>query len=203
MRKIILHLFLSLLLFAISFHGKSESESATLSDIEKELFDSGLNFKTLGRWDDAINEFNKVLNANPKSSESYYQIGIIYDYQLRYDEAIGFFQKASETDSKYAFFAGLDYENLGRWDNAISSFKKVLSSYPDFINARFHLGLSYKKIKKHVEAVSEFKKILEKDKNHAGSIYNLAIIYKELGLISEAEKEALRFNQITFSEWKP
>ncbi|OGL39254.1 MAG: hypothetical protein A3C43_07140 [Candidatus Schekmanbacteria bacterium RIFCSPHIGHO2_02_FULL_38_11] len=203
MRKIILHLFLSLLLFAISFHGKSESESATLSDIEKELFDSGLNFKTLGRWDDAINEFNKVLNANPKSSESYYQIGIIYDYQLRYDEAIGFFQKASETDSKYAFFAGLDYENLGKWDNAISSFKKVLSSYPDFIKARFHLGLSYKKNGMINDAISEFKNILIYEPNHGGSVYNLSIIYKDLGLPIEAKKEALRFNQITFSEWEP
>ena len=203
MRKIILHLFLSLLLFAISFHGKSESESATLSDIEKELFDSGLNFKTLGRWDDAINEFNKVLNANPKSSESYYQIGIIYDYQLRYDEAIGFFQKASEIDSKYAFFAGLDYENLGRWDNAISSFKKVLSSYPDFIKARFHLGLSYKKNGMINDAISEFKNILIYEPNNGGSVYNLSIIYKDLGLPIEAKKEALRFNQITFSEWEP
>ena len=159
--------------------------------------------KKEGRWNEAINEFNKVLKLNPKSGESYYQIGVICEYQLKYEEAVYYFQKASDTDSKYAFLTGLDYENLGRWNDAIYSFKKVLSSYPDFIKARFHLGLSYKKIKKQVEAVSEFKKILEKDKNHAGSIYNLAIIYKELGLISEAEKEALRFNQITFSEWKP
>ena len=53
------------------------------------------------------------------------------------------------------------------------------------------------------KAISIFKKILEQDKNHAGSIYNLAIIYKDLGLINDAKREALRFNQITFSEWKP
>src|SRR3989304_6252138 len=165
---IFLSLFINLVIINLSF-----------AEEEKIFLNNGLFFKKEGRWDEAINEFNKVLKLNPKSGESYHQIGIIYEYQLKYEESIYFFQKASETDSKYAFFAGLDYENLGRWDNAISSFKKVLSSSPDFIKARFHLGLSYKKIKKYVEAVSEFKKILEKDKNHAGSIYNLAIIYKE------------------------
>jgi len=53
------------------------------------------------------------------------------------------------------------------------------------------------------DAISEFKNILIYEPNHGGSVYNLSIIYKDLGLPIEAKKEALRFNQITFSEWEP
>lgn len=193
MKKIIfLSFFINLVIINLSF-----------AENEKTFLNQGESLKKEGRWNEAINEFNKVLKLNPKSDESYYQIGIICEYQLKYQEAIYSFQKASKIDSKYAFYAGLDYENLEKWDDAISSFKKALSDYPDFINAGFHLGLSYERKKMYNEAISEFKKILEKNQNHAGSIYNIAIIYKELGLISEAKKETLRFNQITFSEWKP
>jgi len=193
--KIIFYILLSLNLIAINLSLAAEEE--------KIFFNKGLSFEKDGRWGEAINEFNNALRLNPRSAESYYHIGVIYEYQLKYYEAINFFQKASDVDSKYAFYAGLDWENLEKWDEAISAFKTVLSVYPEFINARFHLGFSYKKKKMFTEAISEFKKILEQDQNHAGSIYNLAIIYKDLGMMSEAKKEASKFNQLTSSNWSP
>ena len=180
-----------------------DSAFTMLSNEEKIYFNKGLSFKKDGKWQEAITQFNKVIKLNPKSSESYYHIGIIYEYQLKYPEAINSFHKASRLDSKYAFYAGLDLENLGRWDEAISSFKSVLRDYPGMTEARFHLGLSYKKKKMLLEAISEFKKILAQDKNHAGSVYNLAIIYKKLGMMNEAKREALEFNSLTFSKWTP
>ena len=174
-----------------------------LSNEEKVYFNKGLSFKKEGKWPEAIAQFRNVIKLNPKSPESCYLIGIIYEYQLKYTEAIKFFEEASKFDSKYAFYAGLDCENTGRWDEAISSFKSVLKDYPGMTEARFHLGLSYEKKKMFPEAISEFQKILAQDKNHAGSIYNLAIIYKKLGMMNEAKRETSEFNSLTFSKWTP
>jgi len=182
---------------------KTDRVSQMASNEEKVYFNKGLSFKKEGKWPEAIAQFRNVIKLNPKSAESHYHLGVIYEYQLKYTEAIKSFGEASKYDSKYAFYAGLDCENTGKWDEAISFFKSVLKDYPGMTEARFHLGLSYEKKKMFPEAISEFQKILVQNKNHAGSVYNLAIIYKKLGMMNEAKRETSEFNSLTFSKWTP
>ena len=201
----LIFIFLSLISidFCYSEDFRSDFVPTNLSGREKIYYEKGLSFKKQGKWNEAISEFTMVLKLNQRSAESHYNIGLIYEYKLMYEDAIRFFLKASDINSKYAFYAGLDQENLGRLEDAITSFRKVLANYPESIDSRFHLALSYKRKMIFPEAISEFKKILEQDQKYAGAYYNLSLIYKNLGLIKESQKEAEKFNQLTFSNWKP
>lgn len=82
-----------------------------------------------GEYDMAIANYNKVIQLNPKNSESYLSRGLSYFNKKSYEQAVSDFSKSIELDPKepIAYFnrAG-SYEKLGNMQNAIADYQKTV-----------------------------------------------------------------------------
>ncbi|MFA5093242.1 MAG: tetratricopeptide repeat protein [Candidatus Omnitrophota bacterium] len=89
---------------------------------------------------------------------------------------------------------GLQYEYLGRFDDAQLEYKRALKIKPDLIEARSNLASLYFKLKLYNQALAEYD-LLEKSKlgSKAGEVVNnLANVYEAMGNFKMA---VLKYNQ--------
>src|SRR4030042_5342299 len=62
----------------------------------------GLAYSHKGQYDQAISDFNKALEINPRYAEAYNNRGLAYDERGQLDQAISDFNKALEINPRYA-----------------------------------------------------------------------------------------------------
>ena len=65
---------------------------------EEDALKKGVDFTRHDKLDEAIAEFNKIITANPKSANAYYNLGFAYDKKGDLDKAVYNFSKAIEAD---------------------------------------------------------------------------------------------------------
>lgn len=86
-----------------------------------------------GQYDQAIAEYNKALEINPRLDLAYYGRGIAYGSKAEYDRAISDFTKAVEIDPRFALaysLRGSAYWKTGQYDQAIADYTKALEIDP-------------------------------------------------------------------------
>ena len=79
-------------------------------------------------YDQAIHDYNKVIEVNPRYAEAYNNRGIAYFYKGDYDQAIRDSTKAIEIGPRYAgayYNRGAAYAKKGENDQAIRDLKKA------------------------------------------------------------------------------
>jgi tetratricopeptide (TPR) repeat protein len=117
-------------------------------------------YEEQGNLDKPIVEYDKAFSLDQNYGASY-QLAAIYFRQNKYDLALGYIEKSLKkfNRSLYALnLQGLILDNLGRFSEAIESYKKALDIAPDETNIRFNLAYSYY----HMNEFSKSKEILEK-----------------------------------------
>lgn len=82
------------------------------------------------KFDEAIKEYEKAIELNPQSANTYLNLASVYQYSLNdFDKAMEVYQKAIQSNSKNVDFinmAALAYEQHGDNDKAKEYFQKVL-----------------------------------------------------------------------------
>jgi Flp pilus assembly protein TadD len=81
---------------------------------------------------------------------------------------------------------GQELLQRGAYSQAVTAFKKVLASEPDFFEARFNLGFAYLQWGNNAQAVAELKKALKLQPKNSEAWSNLAIAYDNLNRSNEA-----------------
>jgi len=76
---------------------------------EKEIFDKGYSLSKLGMYEDALKQFDLLIQMNPKGVSGYYGKGNVYMDQKKYEEALAMFQKSVEVDPKFIY----GHNNIG------------------------------------------------------------------------------------------
>jgi len=140
-----------------------------------------------GDYDNAVKNFQKVIDLNPNIAELHNLIGIAY---LQRKETIGSavhaFEEAVRLDPNLADA----YNNLaiiysGHIDDlslAEEYFKKAIEKKPDFARAYFGLGWLYMTRLQEIEkAVPFLEKAVEYNPDHPESLYFLGIAYVTIG----------------------
>jgi tetratricopeptide (TPR) repeat protein len=82
-----------------------------------------------GQYDEAISNYNKALEINPRYASAYYNRGIAYGEKGQYNEEISDYNKALEINPKSADAycnRGIAYGKKGEYDKAISDFTKAM-----------------------------------------------------------------------------
>lgn len=120
----------------------------------KEFLDTGIDYFYEGKFEDAINCFDKSLELNKEFSVTYFYRGAAYHSLGEYDEAMLDYSKSISLDPKMT--------------DAYYNRAKVILSRKDIQNPD---------IKK---AISDLEKALELDENFADALYALAAAYKKL-----------------------
>jgi len=137
-------------LMAISIVSVSFSTSIANTGADAH-FQEGVNYINKGDYKEAIEEFNKTLNIDPKYIDAYCGIGIAYINQKKYKEAIEALERAISLDSEKAiayYLLGMAYEQIMSYGKAITAWNKFLALSPE--------GKSAERVKRHLQRLEEF-----------------------------------------------
>ena len=120
-------------------------------------------------YDKAIAEAERAVALDSSGSEAYSQYASTLLFACRPEEAIPMFQKAIRLNpnaSTYTFvFLGHAFRNAGRFEEAVSAYKKGIQRAPDFIVAHVGLGTTYSLMGREKEARAEAEEVLRINPN--------------------------------------
>jgi tetratricopeptide (TPR) repeat protein len=120
--------------------------------------------RKLGRYEDAIANYDKALEIKPNYHYSWDNRGNSLRKLARYEEAIASYDKAIEVkpdDHEAWNNRGNSLDDLGRYEEAIASYDKAIEIKPDKYNAWSNRGLSLKNLGRNEEAIASYDKALE------------------------------------------
>lgn len=115
-------------------------------------FEKGVDYINQGDYQQAIEEFNRVISIDSEYVDAYCGIGIVYLNQKNYKKAIEAFEKATalDPDEPIAYYLlGRAYEEIMNYEKAISAWNKFLALHPRGKRAR--------RLRKHIKRLEEFK----------------------------------------------
>jgi len=86
-----------------------------------------------GHPDQAISDFTKAIELNPKDAIAFNNRGVAHDSLGQHEQAISDYNKAIELNPKYAdafYNRGIAHRNLGQHEQAISDYNKAIELSP-------------------------------------------------------------------------
>jgi Tfp pilus assembly protein PilF len=126
-------------------------------------------YKSLGKTELAIREYQTALKFDPRFADAYNNLGIIYGQLGKPTLALEQFQKAIYAQSDFAkalFNLGIVYQQLDSLDQAEVSYFKALQIDPQYETAHLNLGKVYFRKGMKEKAREEWKRVLEINPNN-------------------------------------
>jgi tetratricopeptide (TPR) repeat protein len=178
---------------------KSDKEASEVSI--NELLSKGISYYDEGMIDEAIEQFNQILEIDPGNAKANYNLGNTYADKGMFDEAISAYKKAVEKDTGLidAYFnLSMLYLDMGLIDEAITLCKQAVEANPNDSFLCFHLGEAYTRNKQYKDAITAFKKAISINPMDPETQYRLAEVYYEtkqfdIALKHATEAEALGY----------
>jgi tetratricopeptide (TPR) repeat protein len=151
-----------------SFPGEDNSETAkvearasqyTNSSSVDELISNGESLYDLGKYEEAITYFDKVLALDANDTYTLYYKGISLESLGKHEEAITYFDKVlalNPTDTDTLTYKGISLESLGKHEEAITYFDRVLSLDPNNANTLSWKQYSLDNLGKYENTLTNF-----------------------------------------------
>ena len=156
-------------------------------------------YDDLGRYDDAIAEYERAIELDPKDAYPHNGLGNVYFEVGRYDDAIAEYERAIELDPKDACphnGLGSVYYEVGRYKEAIAEYKRAIELDPKFALPHNGLGSVYYELGRHDEAIAEYERAIELDPKYAMPHLSLAGIYRRLDKQEELVQHSQRTREL-------
>ncbi len=97
----------------------------------------------LGKKDESMAEYKKILEVNPRHAASLHNVALIYYDKKDYQQTIDYATRSVESESnipQYYNTIGLGYYGLKDWASAEKSYRAALKKKPDYTDALFNLA---------------------------------------------------------------
>jgi len=94
---------------------------------------------------------------------------------------------AIATDAKLQYNKGIDYYQLGQYEQASYCFKSAIELDPNYIDAYYNLGSILEYLKQDEEALAVFKQIILRKPDDYEAVYKAAFLSKKLGEYKKAK----------------
>ncbi len=181
-------------------------ERSTSKDIVKHII-LGDNYYKEGKLDEAIAEYNKALNIEPRN-DIFNKLAQVqqqkratgkrdstspkidtFESEKPLDEMPDILETdkiTQEVSIEGLMRRGASFYDDGVIDKAIDTFKEVLEIDPDELEAHYNLGNAYADKGMFDEAIAEYKTAVENDPGFVDAYLNLSMLYLDMGLVDEA-----------------
>jgi len=158
----------------------------------------GLALSRTGRLDDAIVEFQRVLELNPKHGGAYLNLGSIYFKQGKLEEAIEALQKSIILSPRLSPEAynnlGVIFLNQGKTEEALKAYQQSVNIRPLNDAALYNLGDLYARQGEIDQAIAYMEKVIKIAPESFRAYGMLSRLYEKKGWkekSQEATKKAL------------
>jgi tetratricopeptide (TPR) repeat protein len=145
------------------------------------------------KQDKAIEQYQKIIEKNPKQAGAHMMLGMIYEYQKKNDLSEDHYRKALVINPDFVPAANnLAYmlaEKGGNLDEALEFAKKAKEKAPEEGNIMDTLGWVYYKKGLYESAISEFLDCVEKMPDNPIVYYHLGLAYYKNGNIEKARAQ--------------
>jgi tetratricopeptide (TPR) repeat protein len=145
----------------------------------------------------ALRELKKAESFDPDDHITQYDIGLVYYYRDRYEQAIPYFERAIQLRPDFApaiNSLGNAYSAKGDWDKAIEAYQKIIEDVfygtPHF--ALSNMALAYYQKGDYVRAEKNFLEALKLSPDFVNALAGLAATYSALGRYEEAVQKLER-----------
>jgi len=161
------------------------------------FFYRGLAYYRTDKFDEAIKDYERAIQLNPKNPSTYANMGICYRAKKEhgYEKSIQYLTEAIKLNSKYEFAyfqRSVTYTEMGKYDLAINDLKQIETlnqKSPYLSDVLFLIGINYGKMGDFDSAIEYYLKRLDKEK-HVSAALNLAEAYICKKAFPDAEKWA-------------
>lgn len=143
----------------MDWESSSAYELNRLKASEKD-YNRGLDSIYSGKYQQAINDFDKVIEIYPNFAAAYNYRGAAHYKLGNHQQAINDFSKAIEIDPKLAeayFGRGNVFFKLGSYQQSINDYNKALELNPKFIHAYINRGNVFVKLGNRDVAIQNYK----------------------------------------------
>jgi tetratricopeptide (TPR) repeat protein len=149
-----------------------------------------------GKWDDALAEYNQILQRNPNLPGIHYRMGRVClsgpQTATSTDEAVHEFEAELKIDPNNAsaeFFLGEIARRVGQWSDAVPHFSSAAKLDPGFSEAFLALGMALNSAERFPEAVAPLEKYVKMEPFDPAGHYQLSISYARTGRKGDATRE--------------
>lgn len=158
--------------------------------------DKSLAFSLLGilltdenNYSEAILNFQKAIDLNPKGPIAYLNLGVVLERQGNLKEALAKYQKAITLDHKFAPTYAFTGSILGRQGNlkgAISLFQKAIGLDPKYAPTYYFLGFYLAEKGDLKGATAQYQKAIDLNPNYAEAYKHLGDVLEKQGNLKGA-----------------
>ncbi|MFH2061025.1 MAG: tetratricopeptide repeat protein [Pseudomonadota bacterium] len=142
-------------------------------------------FLSENKKDDAIKQYEKIIEIKPETASAHMILGTIYDASKDYEKAAYYYKKALEINPNYAAAANnLAYHYLKRTDNIDEAFnlaRIAKTARPEDPSIMDTMGMAYYGKELYGNAIHEFLDSLKKIPDHPVVNYHLGLAYHKNG----------------------
>ncbi len=169
---------------------------AMFPDNDGLLYHFGRTLMGMGELEEAEEAFRKAYALNPDHHDYQYGIGLVYQRQKRWSNAVQTFtdlsRKVPERSIRYIdvlFGLGSSLERSGRFEDSVEAFQKLINLSPRHAEALNYLGYMFaEKGIRLDEAETLVKRALAEDPDNGAFLDSLGWTHYQRGQYNEAEK---------------
>ncbi|MGV8126211.1 MAG: tetratricopeptide repeat protein [Methanothrix sp.] len=170
-------------------------------------FNKGFALSSLGKYDEAIQAYDKVIELKPDYVEAWSNKGnALYD-QGKYDEAIQAYDEAIRFNPNYVNAwsnKGSALGKQGKYEEAIKAYDEAIRLNPNYVNAWSNKGNALSKQGKYEEAIKAYDEAIRLNPKFASAWYNKGSVLGKQGEYTdaiEAYDQAIRIDPNDAEAW--
>jgi tetratricopeptide (TPR) repeat protein len=164
---------------------------------------AGEALETQGRNDQAVREYLKALEINPKLPRVHYRVGRLILAEGNEEQAklraLEHFKKElaiNPGDAACEYELGEIFRKSHEFEAATQHYVRALQLSSDLVDARVGLAKVYSAAHQPQRALKELELAVRQDSQHGGAHYALMLVYRDLGRAEDAERESAIFQSL-------